>query len=130
MLPAPRWTLPLAVALCATPVAAQQPSPPDSATIAAGKAIYEGRGLCYSCHGMNGEGMLGPTTRLNGGKADWLHHDGSLAGLVAVIRSGIDGDKSKSGNIMPPLGGARLNDRQVQQVAAYVWSLHRHAPTP
>jgi mono/diheme cytochrome c family protein len=117
--------------VCAvTPIVAQQVAPPqapDSTTVAAGKEIFEGRGLCFSCHGVNGEGMLGPTTRLDGGKA-WLHQDGTLAAIVALIKTGVDGDKSKSGNIMPPLGGARLNDRQVEQVAAYVWTLHRRKP--
>ncbi|HRP07464.1 MAG TPA: cytochrome c [Gemmatimonadales bacterium] len=97
---------------------------PDSATIAAGKVIFEGRGLCFSCHGKAGEGALGPTTKLTGAK-EWLHNDGTMAGIAAVITTGIDAEKSKSGTVMPPLGGARLNARQVQQVAAYVWSLHR-----
>ena len=97
---------------------------PDSATIAAGKTIFEGRGLCFSCHGKAGDGALGPTTKLTGAK-EWLHNDGSWAGIAAVITSGVDAEKSKSGNVMPPLGGARLSPQQVQQVAAYVWSLHR-----
>lgn len=101
-------------------------SAPDSATIAAGKLIFEGRGLCASCHGPAGEGLLGPTTRLTGTK-EWLHHDGTLAGIAAVITAGIDAEKSKSGTVMPPLGGARLTARQVQQVAAYVWTLHQRA---
>lgn len=117
------------MALAAAPLAAQEAAP-DSATIARGKAIFEGRGLCYSCHGKNGEGMLGPTTQLNAGKAEWLHSDGSVAGILAVVKSGIDGGKSKSGQVMPPLGGARLNDDQAAQVAAYVWALHRKPLKP
>jgi mono/diheme cytochrome c family protein len=116
----------------ASPIVAQQvasPQAPDSATVAAGKQLFEGRGLCFSCHGVDGEGVLGPTTRLDGGK-EWLHHDGSLTGIATLIKTGVDGDKSKSGNIMPPLGGAGLNDRQVAQVAAYVWTLHRRKPAP
>ena len=108
---------------CAVPAAAQQ-APPDSAAVAAGKAIYEGRGLCFSCHGLKGEGMLGPTTKLDSTKT-WLHHDGSLAGIAALIKAGVDGNKSKSGQEMPPTGGARLTDEQVNQVAAYVWMMHR-----
>ena len=108
----------------AGPVAAQQAAAPDAAAVAAGKTIFEGRGLCFSCHGVKGEGMLGPTTRLDSTKT-WLHHDGSLAGIAALIKSGVDGNKSKSGQEMPPSGGARLNDEQIAQVAAYVWTLHR-----
>src|SRR5690606_3185875 len=109
------------------PIAAQQA--PDSAAIAAGKSIYEGRGLCFSCHGLKGEGMLGPTTRLDSTKT-WLHHDGSLADIARVIKHGVDGNTSKSGQEMPPTGGARLNDAQVAQVAAYVWTLHRGKRAP
>jgi mono/diheme cytochrome c family protein len=114
----------LVLGLATSPLAAQE-AVPDSATIARGKAIFEGRGLCATCHGSKGEGILGPTLRLDAGKREWLHSDGTLAGIIAVIKSGIDGDKSKSGHVMPPLGGARLNDQQVAQVAAYVQALHR-----
>ena len=111
--------------LTAAPLAGQQPQQtPDAAAVAAGKTIFEGRGLCFSCHGVKGEGMLGPTTRLDSTKT-WLHHDGSLAGIAALIKAGVDGNKSKSGQEMPPSGGARLNDEQIAQVAAYVWTLHR-----
>lgn len=124
------WVLAmLATALVsvASPVQAQVAAPqqaPDSAAVAAGKALFEGRGLCYSCHGLKGEGMLGPTTRLDSAKT-WLHHDGTVAAIAALIKAGVDGDKSKSGQEMPPGGGARLSDEQVAQVAAYVWTLHR-----
>jgi mono/diheme cytochrome c family protein len=110
--------------LAAVPLSAQQASEPAAATVAAGKAIFEGRGLCFSCHGLKGEGMLGPTTKLDSTKT-WLHHDGSLAGIAALIKAGVDGNKSKSGQEMPPTGGARLTDEQVNQVAAYVWMMHR-----
>lgn len=114
----------------ASPVAAQQqPAPLDPAKVTAGKAIFEGRGLCFSCHGVKGEGMLGPATRLNADKAEWLHHDGTLKGVIAVIKAGVDEDASKSGQIMPPLGGAKLSDEQVEQVASYVLQLHRQKPT-
>lgn len=122
-----RPVVPLLLALVATPLGAQQPAL-DSAKVKAGKALFEGRGLCFSCHGMEGEGMLGPTTRLNATKEKWLHHDGTLAGVVALIKSGVDESRSSSGQIMPPLGGARLSDAQVEQVAHYVLHLHRQRP--
>jgi mono/diheme cytochrome c family protein len=117
-----------ALAVAAMPLAtanAQQAETPDSATVAAGKEIYEGRGMCVSCHGRNGEGILGPTTRLDADKK-WLHHDGSLEAIIAVIKAGIDDEKSSSGIVMPPRGGSRITDEQVRQVAAYVQQvLHR-----
>jgi mono/diheme cytochrome c family protein len=123
-----RRLLVLLVLVAPAPLLAQE-AVPDSAAVAAGKAIYEGRGLCYSCHGLKGEGMLGPTTRLDSTKT-WLHHDGSLRAIAALIKSGVDGNKSKSGQEMPPGGGARLNDEQIAQVAAYVWTLHRGKRSP
>lgn len=124
------FTIPLALLTVAVaPLAAQDTLPAlDSAKVKAGKAIFEGRGLCFSCHGMSGEGVLGPTTRLNATKESWLHHNGTLAGVIALIKSGVDEQKSKSGQIMPPLGGAKLNDAQVEQVASYVLHLHRQRP--
>lgn len=119
----------LTIALVAAPLAAQDKAPTlDPAKVSAGKAIFEGRGLCFSCHGMNGEGILGPTTRLNATKEKWLHHDGTLAGVIAFIKRGVDEEQSKSGQIMPPLGGSKLNDAQVEQVASYVLHLHRQQP--
>ncbi|HET9066648.1 MAG TPA: cytochrome c [Gemmatimonadales bacterium] len=116
--------------LVASPLTGQQtkPTPPDSATIEAGKLLYEGRGLCMGCHGGAGEGMLGPTTQLNAGKEKWLHHDGSLAAIIKVISTGIDADHSVSGQVMPARGGSRLTDAQVRAVAAYVQVLHTRAP--
>ncbi len=124
-----RFALPLATIALAAPLPAQQAAtPPDSATIARGKALFQGRGTCFSCHGMQGEGMLGPTTVLNGNKPKWLHHDGSIAGIIKVITGGIDAEHSTSGQEMPPKGGSKLTDEQVAQVAAYVWSLHQTKP--
>jgi mono/diheme cytochrome c family protein len=126
----------LALLFATLPLAAQRASAdssraePDSATVAAGKALFEGRALCASCHGLHGEGMLGPTTQLNAGKPKWLHHDGSLAGIISVITHGVDADHSESGQVMPPRGGARLTDAQIRQVAAYVRQLHTQAPPP
>ncbi|MES2304777.1 MAG: cytochrome c [Gemmatimonadota bacterium] len=119
--------------LAATRLTAQaqgQPTPPDSAAIrqAQGKRIFEGKGLCFSCHGPQGEGVLGPTTRLAAGKI-WLHvKDGTQAEIAAMIRVGIESEKSQSGTAMPARGGARLTDAEVDLVAAYVVELHKRSP--
>lgn len=118
----------LILAVLGVPAAAQQPATPDSATVAAGKKIFEGAGLCFSCHGMQGEGMLGPATALNATKAKWLHHDGSWTGVIKVVTGGVDPATSASGQIMPPRGGSSISDEQVRQVAAYVLTLHRSRP--
>jgi mono/diheme cytochrome c family protein len=127
----PRFLLaPLVLALLVTPSIARAQAPADSATIAAGQRLFEGRGLCATCHGKEGEGILGPTLQLNAGKQGWLHTDGSHAAISTLIKNGLDAAATKSGISMPPRGGARLTDVQVEQVTAYVLKLHRTKPTP
>lgn len=105
---------------------------PDSATAlrTLGKRIFEGRGLCFSCHGMQGEGIVavGKNTALDDGK--WIHSKGTKPELVALIKEGIDLTKSRSGVIMPPRGGSRISDREVDAVAAYVLVLAQKKPAP
>lgn len=123
------WLIAALTAAAAQPLAAQTTAnQPDSATVAAGNRIYHGRGLCATCHGSNGEGLLGPDTRLDAGKKKWLHQDGTLAGIIKMITTGIDAEHSSSGNAMPPRGGSRLTDEQIRQVAAYVLVLHKKEP--
>ena len=123
--------LPALLLLGAAPLAAQIPS--DSVKISAdsakglaakGKVLFEGKGLCVTCHGKDGEGLLGPTTRLTGDKG-WIHMGGSLPELIALITSGVSDEDSKSGAMMPPKGGSRLTEAEVEQVAYYVQALHR-----
>lgn len=118
-----RRTLPFTalLLLAAAPLAAQGGADSTAARLAAGKRIFEGKGLCWSCHGKAGEGALGPTTALVG-KA-WLHSKGTLPEIVALVKSGLDAEKTKVGSAMPPKGGSRITDAEVEQVAAYVLSL-------
>ena len=113
----------------AAPATARSQAPADSAAIAAGQRLFEGRGLCATCHGKQGEGLLGPTLRLNTSKDGWLHTDGSREAIVTLIKNGLDASVTKSGISMPPRGGGRITDAQVEQVAAYVLVLHRKKPT-
>ncbi|MGH7582063.1 MAG: c-type cytochrome [Gemmatimonadales bacterium] len=98
-----------------------QAAPADSAQLALGKRIFQGRGLCFSCHGMNGEGALGPTTRL-AGRAP-VHVKAELAAVVDLIKQGVDSAHSSIGQVMPPRGGGRLTDDEVRAVASYVLKL-------
>jgi len=108
-------------------IAAQQPdSLPAGVTpamMAQGKKLFGGDGLCFSCHGPEGRGLVGPDLT----DASWLMGKGSFEEIVARILEGVPADKSKSGQIMPPKGGSSLNPNQVKAVAAYVWSLSRKA---
>lgn len=103
---------------------------PDStaALLALGKRTFEGKGLCFTCHGKGGEGVLtvSKNTILADGK--WLHSKGTQPELVAIIKSGFDAKTSKSGVVMPARGGSRISDREVEAVAAYVVELARQKP--
>ena len=119
-----RLGLLVAIGLLAAAVPARAQGLPSGVTqdqVDKGKAVFSGAGNCYACHGQNAQGMLGPTTNLV--NHQWLHSDGSYPGIVAYIKTGVTKEESKSGIPMPPRGGSNINDDQVNQVAAYVWSL-------
>lgn len=91
--------------------------------VAQGKQIFAGAGICFTCHGQNGEGM--PNLGANLTDSQWLHSDGSYEGIVATITAGVPADKSTSGSPMVARGGTNLPDEQIAAVAAYVWTLSR-----
>jgi mono/diheme cytochrome c family protein len=87
----------------------------------AGRAVYTGRGNCAVCHGMDAKGTpLAPdlTDTL------WINVDGSREAIVAVIRTGVPRPKRYPAP-MPPMGGTRLRDADVEAVAGYVHGLSR-----
>jgi mono/diheme cytochrome c family protein len=53
---------------------------------------------------------------------EWLHNDGTLAGITGTITSGVP-KPTKAPAPMPPMGGASLSPDQVKAVATYVHSL-------
>ena len=87
--------------------------------ITRGKTIFTGAGVCFACHGMDAEGVSGPSLA----DSVWLHNRGEYDKIVQLILTGVDAKASKSGVVMPPRGGSALNDADVRAVAAYVWSL-------
>jgi mono/diheme cytochrome c family protein len=103
--------------------AAQTATVGDSVTerAARGRLLFEGKGLCFSCHGKAGEGMLGPTTRLAGRLL--VHTKPTVAAIAELIKSGVDSAHSTSGQVMPARGGSRLSDSDVDAVAQYVLEL-------
>jgi cytochrome c oxidase cbb3-type subunit 3 len=119
-----RLGLLVSLGLVAAAVPARAQALPAGVTqdmIEKGKAIFTGAGNCYACHGQNAQGMLGPNTNL--AQHTWLHSDGSYPAIVAYIKKGVSKEESKSGIPMPARGGSSITDEQVNQVAAYVWSL-------
>jgi len=102
---------------------------PDGATpemVALGDRIYHGQvggASCTGCHGANGAGSpLGPSLT----SQKWLWSDGSFAGILKVITSGVPQPKQYR-SPMPPMGGAQLTADQASALAAYVWGLS-HQP--
>ncbi|CAN5616545.1 hypothetical protein BH23GEM6_BH23GEM6_02630 [soil metagenome] len=91
-----------------------------------GRQIFHGQGICFTCHGQNGQGtQLGPS--LNDGAWIWVTGDGNrFTQIVTVIRTGVQQPREHPAP-MPPMGGASLSEDQLQSVSAYVYSLDRTA---
>ena len=94
-----------------------------AAMIALGDSIFHGPGFCYTCHGPEAKGV--PQLGSDLTDDEWTQTDGTYPGLVERVTDGVTAENSSSGIPMPPKGGARLSDEQVQAVAAYVWTLSR-----
>ena len=88
-----------------------------------GREIYSGAGLCYVCHGADGQGMPGLGANLV--DSEWIHSDSSFEGIVQTVMNGVDASNSTTGTAMPPKGGSGITDEQVNAVAAYVYTLSR-----
>lgn len=106
-------------------VPGQTPARADSAAAraAVGRKLFEGKGLCFSCHGKNGEGVLAPSTRLVG--RAMIHTKATVADVAALIKAGVDSAHSTAGPVMPARGGSRLTDTEVEALAWYVLELLR-----
>ncbi len=94
-----------------------------AAMVEEGEGIYNGAGICMSCHGATGEGI--PNLGADLTDDEWLHTDGSYESLVENIMTGVTSQESSSGVPMPAKGGAAITDDQVNAVAAYVWTLSK-----
>lgn len=93
--------------------------------VTAGKQIFSGQGICYTCHGPDGTGtQLAPDLT----DSEWQHFDKkpSLDQVVQLVMTGVPNPISHPAP-MPPKGGANLSDEQVRDVAAYILTL---SPTP
>lgn len=93
------------------------------AMVAQGKTVFEGAGICATCHGAAGEGVPNLGGDLTDG--EWLHSDGSYQAIVGTIMNGVPPEASSSGIPMPPKGGTNISDEQVRAAAAYVWTLSK-----
>lgn len=82
----------------------------EPAALSSGKEIFDGK--CALCHGVVGEGLIGPNLIDN----YWLHGTGKISDIAAAIRSGIP-DKG-----MVAWQG-RIPEENILQIAAYIKSL-------
>jgi mono/diheme cytochrome c family protein len=111
----------------AAPAPAQPAGPaPEGTTpemVATGKQIFEGNGICFTCHGMDAKGTaLAPD--LTSGKWLWVNPaQGNMLGQIEkVVKEGVSAPKQYPAP-MPPMGGAQLTDEQIRDVSAYVLSI-------
>lgn len=89
--------------------------------VARGQQVFEGAGICYTCHMQGGVGgPLGPNLTDD----SWINTDGSYESIVSVVLNGVTQPVEHPG-IMLPRGGTSISDDDVRAVAAYVWTLSR-----
>jgi mono/diheme cytochrome c family protein len=88
-----------------------------------GQLLFEGPGLCTSCHRRDGKGIVGTGADLTDDV--WIHSDGSFEAILGQIKSGIPKEHSEGGSPMPERGASRLTENQLRAIAAYVWTLSR-----
>ena len=90
----------------------------DEARIEEGRELYMGNNLCYTCHGNNGEGLVGPNL------ADelWIHGCSPEDVARSITEGYPDRGMIAYGN------GARLQDEQVQSLISYIASIQGTDP--
>ena len=86
-------------------------------TVEQGREIFEGSGLCTTCHGQTAEGAIGPDLT----DGDWLQAKGSYLAILQVVLNGVTEMRSATGTAMPARGDTNIQDSDVQSAAAYVW---------
>lgn len=91
----------------------------DEASLATGKALYEAqRNLCVTCHGGQGQGLVGPDLT-----NEYWKHGCDLASIMTSIKTGFPARG------MPPYGStAPLNDEELHQLSSYIISLRGTNP--
>jgi cytochrome c oxidase cbb3-type subunit 3 len=86
----------------------------DAGMIAAGKGIYDGN--CASCHGANGEGLVGPNLT----DEFWIH-GGGIKNIFKTIKYGVPAKGMIAWQ-------GQLNPEAMQKVSSYVMTLQGTKP--
>lgn len=110
---------------------AQLPPLPKGMTlddIVQGDAVYHGKGTCFACHGVDGEGVPAAGDALSVG-LNWAQYD--WTSIDSLIDHGIPQQLTRSPIQMPPRGGkSNLTDEETVRVAAYIWAISQTRGEP
>jgi cytochrome c oxidase cbb3-type subunit 3 len=79
-----------------------------------GKAIFAKN--CVACHGLDGGGIIGPNLT-----DDYWIHGGRIEQIGATVTTGVPAKGM-------PTWGKILKPKEVEEVVAYVWTLHGTTP--
>lgn len=98
----------------------------DYESIAIGSFHYH-TNWCRKCHfssGVSGERARGPSLIDD----EWLHCDGSIEGLMEVIRRGVPDNEIQSETyteMMPPASMMNFDEDHIRAIATYIWVLNQ-----
>lgn len=120
---------PLSIAALAIALAAAS-SPTAASDAAAGKAVYDGKGACATCHGATGAGDGAAAAALNPKPASFVSAafrldadgDGQPGGDADIANVIKHGGAKYGGNAAMP-GRSDLTDAEVGNLVAYIRSL-------
>lgn len=99
--------------------AAQLPEGVTPEMVTAGQQVFQGEGICITCHGPDATGTpLAPNLT----DQTWINIDGSYDAIVQLVTNGVP-QPVEHPSPMPAKGGSQITDQQVREVAAYVYSL-------
>lgn len=96
---------------------------PEGVTVAMveeGRDLFNGGGICRTCHLDGTGGPLAPDLTDD----DWLNVDGEYLSIVELVKTGVS-EPIKYPGAMLPRAGMPLTDAQVEAVAAYAYMLSR-----
>jgi mono/diheme cytochrome c family protein len=96
-----------------------------AADSAAGDSLYHRKGRCLTCHGTDARGL--PNLGSNLRDAEWLHSDGSPAGIAGSIAGGVS--RPKQSQIRMPAFASQLTSGEIDRLAAYVYAISHYNAT-